>query len=663
MKRSMLKLLNIKPKFSINKIIGCFLLLIIFGGNYCFSQLFTKEATTSNIDSIVNAVFGSPNVQISNINFIGEHYPIGAPYATIKDIGTFNSMNSTVGFDEGLILTGGYLAPPYGLGQPSSVNVGFWKMTNGDSLLDAIIYPYKTVQAAVIEFDFIPNGDSIKFNYVFASDEYPHQICSNDFDVFAFHISGPGIVGNENIALIPGTNFPVGINTVNDTSTTPYWSNFDLNICPTIDYSQYYIDHAGNQTFVFNGSTTVLTAKAATIPCQTYHLRLAIAEGRNSGESSAVFLESNSFNSEPISIESDISYGSGDTLLYENCGQAKIIIKRTYNIIQPKSYSISISGSATNGLDYNYISNSISMVSGQFADTLFIIPLADNINDNFEDIIITVSDTLCNGEYFETSKRLVIHEKPNYSVHISPEEGFICDKTEFTSVISGAIPPLSYDWNNGLSNDSIFIYFPDFHSSYVYQPVWLSTVDACGNTAKDSTTFIFSQKPTADFTYNPTQIDLLNSIIQLKDKSSNDVSNWSWFFNDDNTNEFIKSPIHHYKISGDYLIDLKVSNQFNCVDSISKTIRVFDIPVLYIPNSFSPNNDGVNDVLTVKGSEISEFKINIFNRWGELVFHSDSIFNSWTGENANVGTYTYTIKVKYNNDQYYTKNGSVLLIK
>src|SRR5690606_15969665 len=77
--------------------------------------------------------------------------------------------------------------------------------------------------AAILEFDFVPNGDSLVFRYVFASDEYPSFTCSNYNDAFGFFISGPGITGpftNNaiNIALIPGTNTPVAVNTVNSGS-------------------------------------------------------------------------------------------------------------------------------------------------------------------------------------------------------------------------------------------------------------------------------------------------------------------------------------------------------------------------------------------------------------------------------------------------------------
>src|SRR5690554_1752382 len=83
-------------------------------------------------------------------------------------------------------------------------------------------------------------------------------------------ISGPGFNGSENIALIPGTTIPVGINTI----TPPGWN------CPGMpDYSEYYIDNSMGQNVIFNGFTTVLTAKAAVTPGATYHIRIGVAEG------------------------------------------------------------------------------------------------------------------------------------------------------------------------------------------------------------------------------------------------------------------------------------------------------------------------------------------------------------------------------------------------
>ncbi len=637
-------------------------LLMLLAFQCSYSQLYTQYAKGSSIDSLVQNMFATPSVQILNVSFIADYNPWTD---NILDIGFFNSTNSTVGIDSGIILTGGWLDPPYGLGQPSFNDPSFFKFTNGDSILNTIISPSLTKGAAILEFDFIPNGDTVKFNYVFASDEYPHQICSADNDVFAFHISGTGISGMKNIALVPDTDIYVSINSINDTSYTPY-SSFLVatGLCESLNYSQYYVDHANDSTLVFNGTTTVLTAKSATVPCETYHLRFAIANGGNDvDEIPAVFLEANSFNSEPLKIESKVSYGGNDTVLYEGCGSAQIVFRRTYNIQQPKTYNISVSGSAQNGVDYNNLPNSITMQAGNMYDTLFVYPASDQITDNLENIIITIGDTLCNGQYYETDIELIIYEKPNFDVQIIPDAGAFCDSVLFSAQIQGAMPPLTYNWNNGLDNDSTFNFFPQFQGFYSNQNITLNVTDACGNTAKDTANITFSKYPTADFTFSPSYSDLLNPLVEFIDLSSNDVTQWFWDFGVNNGNSFLQNPYYTYSDTGNYTVNLIVNNQFNCLDSTSKTVRINEISTLYIPNAFTPNNDEINDVFRIFGNEIAQFELFIFNRWGEQIFESQSIDNSWSGKNSSTGIYTYKISVKYTNNKRENRTGKVMLIR
>ena len=111
-----------------------------------------------------------------------------------------------------------------------------------------------------VEFDFIPNGDTVVFNYVFGSEEYNYYVCGPYMDAFGFFIAGPGIVGpytapvgfpdgSINIALIPGTDIPVSINTVNQGSTR--WPPYPVQGCPPggLDNSQYFLDY----DYVVNG--------------------------------------------------------------------------------------------------------------------------------------------------------------------------------------------------------------------------------------------------------------------------------------------------------------------------------------------------------------------------------------------------------------------------
>jgi len=135
-----------------------------------------------------------------------------------------------------------------------------------------------------LEFDFIPSSDSVEFRYVFASEEYPEFVNASFNDVFGFFISGQnptgGAYSNLNIARIPGTNLPISIDNVNSTS-----------------HSQFYINNSGNSRIVFDGMTFVLTAKALVVPCQTYHIKIAIGDVMDGIYDSGVFLEASSFTS------------------------------------------------------------------------------------------------------------------------------------------------------------------------------------------------------------------------------------------------------------------------------------------------------------------------------------------------------------------------------
>jgi len=159
----------------------------------------------------------------------------------------------------------------------------------GDALLSSLIPGYTTNDAAVLEFDLIPVGNILEFQYVFASEEYLEWVGSNYNDVFGFFISGTNPGGgnylNENIALIPGSNTVVCINNVNDSMN-----------------SAYYVDNLGlnGTSIVFDGFTTVLIAQASVVPSSTYHLKMAIADAGDFAYDSGIFLKAQSMKSYTI---------------------------------------------------------------------------------------------------------------------------------------------------------------------------------------------------------------------------------------------------------------------------------------------------------------------------------------------------------------------------
>ena len=131
---------------------------------------------------------------------------------------------ATLGIDSGIILTTGEANNGTKIGananNPSTASND--NQSAGDVQLENYIgRPGASHDACILEFDLVPSGDTVKFDYTFGSEEYPNYSCSPFNDVFAFFISGPSIVGAKNIALVPNTNIPVAINTITDITKNP----------------------------------------------------------------------------------------------------------------------------------------------------------------------------------------------------------------------------------------------------------------------------------------------------------------------------------------------------------------------------------------------------------------------------------------------------------
>lgn len=195
--------------------------------------------------------------------------------------GKFNCIDCNLGIDSGIVMTSGKAINAEG--PNNSGATGFDNGWSDDADLEALPGVGAIFDACVLEMDIIPNFDTIRFYYVFGSDEYLEWV---DFanDAFAFWISGPGIVGDQNIALIPGTTTAVTINNVNNVDYSAYYINNPSSGAALTD--PYYID--------YDGFTVVLEAFHEVTPCETYHLKLAVGDQLDGSWDSGVFLKANS---------------------------------------------------------------------------------------------------------------------------------------------------------------------------------------------------------------------------------------------------------------------------------------------------------------------------------------------------------------------------------
>ncbi len=156
--------------------------------------------------------------------------------------------------------------------------------------------------------------------------------------------------------------------------------------------------------------------------------------------------------------------------------------------------------------------------------------------------------------------------------------------------------------------------------------------------------------PTAAFDDLST-INLSKANITFVDKSTNAAS-WTWNFGDAGTS-IEQNPQHTYADTGTFVIGLRVVSNGGCVDSVFHDVRIIPDLLIYIPNAFTPDENGVNDGFSFKSSGLTAngFEFRIFNRWGEQLFYTTDITAAWKGDDTKGAAcpqdiYVYSIVIK-----------------
>ena len=346
---------------------------IVLSGLTVAAQL--SVAPQTNLQQLAEAISG-PGVRISNpvVSCHGEGY------------GEFSYTGSLLGLESGVVLSSGRIAEALG---PNNVeNKTFQQGTSGSPLLNTVT-GRTTYDACRFEFDVIPSGDSLSFQFVFGSEEYNEWVGSQYNDVFGFFISGPGIAGDpgigsdHNIALVPNTSNAVAINNVNAGQN-----------------SAYYQYNAGGQQLQMDGYTRGLVARSVVQPCQTYHLKLMVADASDRKFDSWVFVER--IQSPDLSLSTRTLNGTSS--MVEGCNPGWIRFTRDPVRSTPLLLSYYLQGSATNGSDYTAIGNvnpavvkTITIPGGAAFVEQPVNPAADALNEPTEYLRILLGNPSCPG--------------------------------------------------------------------------------------------------------------------------------------------------------------------------------------------------------------------------------------------------------------------------
>ncbi|WP_177765892.1 T9SS type B sorting domain-containing protein [Flavobacterium sp. I3-2] len=265
------------------KMIHKILFLILFSQTI-FAQQITVNNTFTN-QQLIDGFINGTCTNVLNVNFNGYTFPDG-----MKSWGYFNKAQSSFPFDEGIVLTTGKLSAAPG---PSFATLSDGPSSwTGDMDLQNAVNINNTYNASSLIFDFIPTANTIRFDYIFASEQYlinGTQNQCNYTDGFAFILTNiTAGTTPQNLALVPGTNTPVTSSTIRGAG----------GLCPASN-AQYFASYNDiNSPIAYNGNTVPMHVETAVIPGNTYRIKIVIADQGNALYDSAVFLRANSFNAE-----------------------------------------------------------------------------------------------------------------------------------------------------------------------------------------------------------------------------------------------------------------------------------------------------------------------------------------------------------------------------
>ena len=401
-------------------------------------------------DSLVRNVLLGEGVEVYNVKFNNSTGVIDC-----DAIGTFTTGTNTtnLGISSGIIIGSGNVSIASGYNNYENAGSTLYCTEQTCAPLSAIASD-TTYDCAFLEFDFIPQSDSIKFRYVFASEEYPEFVCAKYNDIFAFFISGidpnpgnpTGMYDNKNIALLPNDTTVIAINTVNGGSVGFYGSD-TTNPC-ILSNPQYYHDNSYSSTIQYDGFTNVFTAEAKVVPCTPYHLVIAIADVSDCAYDSGVFLEANSLSSNAIRFSFDNpSNPDNPSDLYEGC-MARLLLHRDIVSSVPINIGIDIVGDVTNGQDFPLMNSAITFPADTQDMAITIGPIMDGIAEGtngveYAKILMSPSNGCPNSDSVE------FHIIDTWPIHVFIEHDTINSSstniTLYDSVVGG-MPSQTHVW-------------------------------------------------------------------------------------------------------------------------------------------------------------------------------------------------------------------------
>lgn len=250
---------------------------------------------------------------------------------------------------------------------------------------------------------------------------------------------------------------------------------------------------------------------------------------------------------------------------------------------------------------------------------------------------------------------------PKYSVLNIEEENCAKKNGSILLSVGGGKPPYFIEWMTDPPQSGL--YASDLSSGIISFKINDSICEII-----DSLMLDMIPGAKAAFGFLPAAAELPDAVYRFRDESDAGVISWYWDFGDGGSS-IEKNPVHNYTLADSFLVRLFTNDTAGCADSAFAKVSVRDFITIYIPNAFTPNADGLNDIFGPVGHniEIESYSMEIYDRWGRQVFITQNMLESWNGRFHNqgemvpAGAYVYRILLKAAHRPLQQFKGSVTL--
>ena len=365
-----------------------------------------------------------------------------------------------------------------------------------------------------------------------------------------------------------------------------------------------------------------------------------------------------------------------DTLELELLGDVTVIA----NFIPPTPtrdivYKVEPAGTTTsidvNGVNISAFPTSINYTIG---DTVSVVPQIDPLwgfsyweTDSVTMMPLNTNQTDSFYVNYHDTVVLHIYELPTIEAFISGDVS-ICDNDENPAEVKiyfSGIAPFTFVYkHNGIVNDPIITtenpYIVYTKEDGLYELVSFSDVSEVGGISGMAIVTVL-ESPIANFHLTDSDtLNILDATTEFIDESEGNIIDWEWDFGDNSAYDFTESPTHTFpEIAQSYTVSLVVTDNNSCKDTTFRNITILDKYWIYIPNSFTPDNDQINDkfCISYNGIRAETFSFTVYDRFSNVVYSTNDITeldcnNGWDGNYQETGnpllmsTYIYEVNYK-----------------